>query len=370
MSKIKCLNLSGFKTIRDIQDLQFDDINIFIGANGSGKSNIISFFEMISYMMTKGFGKFVSDNGFASSMLYHGQKVTQDIEAKINFESNNTKSFYQFKIYHTIDDRFLFESEVIQQIHKTNDKSKTESLLDTGYKETKLRDIYTTNRTAKNIKDLLSSIRVFHFHDTSRTAYMHIARPLESNSYLLSDGGNIASFLYKLKHKEPKYYERILSYVKQVAPFLDDFVLEPVGDSIQLRFKEVNSDLQLGSFRLSDGIVRFICLATLLLQPRQSLPNILMIDEPELGLHPVAIDILSEMINIASINSQIFITTQSPRLIDQFEPKNIIVINRKQDDDGRYCSDFEKFTDKGLSSWLEDYSLADMWDSNILGGRP
>ena len=138
----------------------------------------------------------------------------------------------------------------------------------------------------------------------------------------------------------------------------------------RLKFKEVNSDLQLGSFRLSDGTVRFICLATLLLQPRQSLPSILMIDEPELGLHPVAIDILSEMINIASINSQVFITTQSPRLIDQFEPKNIIVINRKQDDNGRYCSDFEKFTDDGLSSWLEDYSLADMWDSNILGGRP
>ncbi len=215
MSKIKSLNLSGFKTIRDIQDLQFDDINIFIGANGSGKSNIISFFEMISYMMTKGFGKFVSDNGFASSMLYHGQKVTQDIEAKINFESKKTKSFYQFKIHHTIDDRFLFESEAIQQTDKTNDKPKKESLQDTGYKETKLRDLYTTSTTAKNIKDLLSSIRVFHFHDTSRTAYMNNSSALESNSYLMSDGGNIAAFLYKLKNKEPKYYERIVAYVKK-----------------------------------------------------------------------------------------------------------------------------------------------------------
>lgn len=370
MQKISKLSLSGFKTIQKIIDLEFENINIFIGANGSGKSNIVSFFEMIGFMMTNAFGKYVSENGFASSMLYHGHRVTNTIEADIQFSSDTGISDYKFRVSHTVNDSFLFMDETIIY-HKSGETKPLEQYLDDGgYKETKLWDLYHTNATAKYIKNLLAGIRVFHFHDTSKEAYIHQASPLEFNSKIKSDGGNLAAVLYMLKNEKSKYYERIVSYIKIVAPFFDDFVLEPISNSIQLRFKEINSELELGSFRLSDGTVRFICLATLLLQPKETMPKIIIIDEPELGLHPVAIDILSEMLNNASNSAQIFLTTQSERLINHFEPKNIIVIDRKKDINGRYYSAFNKLSEDSLKSWTDEYSISDMWDSNIIGGRP
>ncbi len=370
MSKIKSISLSGFKTIKELKELEFENINIFIGANGSGKSNIVSFFEMIGFMMTDAFSSYVSRNGFASSMLYHGQKVTRDIEADIKFSSNTGESDYKFRVSHTVGDNFLFMEETISYQKKGISQPYEIPLADGGYKETKLKELYNTNQTVKYIKNFLSYIRVFHFHDTSQTAYIHQARPIESNTGLMSDGGNLAPFLYRLREEQSKYYDRILSFIQMIAPFFDNFILEPYSNSIQLKYKEVNSDLELGSFRLSDGTIRFICLATLLLQPKKSLPKIIIIDEPELGLHPVAIDLLAEMINIASRNSQIFITTQSERLINNFEPKNIIVIDREKDENSRYHSSFHKLDEETLSSWLEKYQISDMWNSNILGGRP
>jgi len=370
MTSIKSLSLNGFKTIYNLNNMKFENINIFIGANGSGKSNIVSFFEMISYMMTEAFSQYVAENGFASSMLYHGQKVTKDISALIEFESKTGLSEYSFRVSHTFDDNFIFMEENIK--YKKNNKTKPyeTNLGNAGYKETKLRELYHNNQTAKYIKNLLASIRVFHFHDTSKTAYIHQARPLESNSTLMSDAGNLAPFLYKMREENSRYYDRIISYIRQVAPFFDTFILNPYHNSIQLKFKEKNSDLELGSFRLSDGTIRFMALSALLLQSKETLPKIIIIDEPELGLHPMAIDILSEMINIASRNSQIFITTQSERLINHFEPKNIIVIDRKQDINNRYYSAFKKLDNIELKEWTDKYRLSDIWNSNIIGGRP
>jgi len=370
MQKISKLSLSGFKTIQKIIDLEFENINIFIGANGSGKSNIVSFFEMIGFMMTNAFGKYVSENGFASSMLYHGHRVTDTINADIQFSSGTGTSNYGFRLSHVVGDIFLFMDEKIIYHGNGNAKPLEKHLNEGGYKESKLGELYHADKTAKYIKNLLAGIRVFHFHDTSKEAYIHQASPLEFNSKIKSDGGNLAAVLYMLKNEKSKYYERIVSYIKIVAPFFDDFVLEPINNSIQLRFKEINSELELGSFRLSDGTVRFICLATLLLQPKETMPKIIIIDEPELGLHPVAIDILAEMLNIASNSAQIFLTTQSERLINHFEPKNIIAIDRKKDINGRYYSAFNKLSEDSLKSWTDEYSISDMWDSNIIGGRP
>ncbi len=368
--KLKSLSLKGFKTINNLKDLEFENINIFIGANGSGKSNIVSFFEMLNYMMTEAFGKYVAQNGFASSMLYHGQKVTKDIESKIIFKSPTAESSYHFRISHSIEDKFLFMGETIFYKRYDFNKPFKRDLADGGYKETKLKELSYSDKTAKYIKNLLSSIRVYHFHDTSRTSYIHQASPIEDNSSLKSDGGNLAPFLYRIREDSPRYYSRIVDYIRLVAPFFDDFILNPIGDSIQLKFKEKNSDLEMGSFRLSDGTIRFIAMTTLLLQPKSSIPKVIIIDEPELGLHPLAIDILSEMINIASKNSQIFITTQSERLIDYFEPKNIIVVDRKGDMEGRFYSDFKRLDNEELKEWIVEYKLSDIWNSNIIGGRP
>ena len=115
--------------------------------------------------------------------------------------------------------------------------------------------------------------------------------------------------------------------------------------------------------RLSDGTLRFICLTTALLQPDP--PSAIIIDEPELGLHPYAIEILAELIEATARKTQLIVSTQSPALLDYFEPKDIIIVNRKKG-----ASVFERLNKEDLSTWLKDYSLGDLWRKNIIAGGP
>ncbi|EDN70232.1 conserved hypothetical protein [Beggiatoa sp. PS] len=219
---------------------------------------------------------------------------------------------------------------------------------------------------------MLSSISIFHFHDTSKNSLIKQARAIEDNSYLKRDGSNLASFLYRLKDEYPKHYNKIKLIIKQIIPFFDDFVLNPnKNDYILLKYKEIGSDMEWGAFRLSDGVLRFMALATLLIQPKEKMSPIIMIDEPELGLHPVAIDKLASLLRSASRYSQIFIATQSERLLNHFEVGNIIVVSReKETGSSRYFSEFKKLNEEELKTWLAEYSLSQIWESNMIGGRP
>jgi predicted ATPase len=104
-------------------------------------------------------------------------------------------------------------------------------------------------------------------------------------------------------------------------------------------------------------------LTTALLQPNP--PSTIIIDEPELGLHPYAVEILAELIAATAKKTQLIISTQSPSLVDYFEPGNIVVVNRK---DG--ASVFNRLNKDALSSWLNDYSLGELWRKNIVTGGP
>jgi len=176
----------------------------------------------------------------------------------------------------------------------------------------------------------------------------------------------LAAFLYLLQETQPDYYRQIVETVRLVAPFFNDFVLRPNPfneDKIQLEWQEKGSDGPFSANYLSDGTLRFICLATLLQQP--NLPTTILIDEPELGLHPYAIVVLANMLRSAATQTQVIISTQSVPLVNQFTPEDIIVVDRQ---DGQ--STFERRSTANLEAWLDDYGVGDLWEKNLLGGRP
>jgi len=182
---------------------------------------------------------------------------------------------------------------------------------------------------------------------------------------LLSDARNIAAYLFRLKNEFPNEYKRIVETVKFIAPYFKDFYLETnVNDDIILRWKQYGCDDIFNANQLSDGTLRFICLATLLLQPTQLQPNTIIIDEPELGLHPYAIALLAEMIKAVANTKQVIISTQSVELLNEFAINDVIVVDR--DEEG---SHFNRYTEEELEHWLDDYSLGELWKSNIIGGR-
>lgn len=367
-SVLKRIEISGFKSIsaQNPQSLELNEINVIIGANGSGKSNLISFFKMLNYMMTGSLQYFVGENGSANNLLYLGAKRTPFLYAKLDFEKGDLTDTYEFSLVKTVQDSLIFAEENIFWFGKKYP-------LAGGQKESYLTSDSINHKSESIVKVILSKCRTFQFHDTSSTSHIRANCSIMNNRFLMSDAGNIAAVLYLIKNKKDyqPYYKRIVQYVRRILPQFDDFILEPMAlnqSYIRMNWKRVGEpDYVFGPEQLSDGSIRFIALATLFLQPPELLPNVIIIDEPELGLHPQAIDALASMIRLASRYSQIILATQSPRIVDNFEPENIIVA---ENDKVSGSSLFSRLDNEKLKDWLEEYSLSQLWEKNLLGGLP
>jgi predicted ATPase len=219
--------------------------------------------------------------------------------------------------------------------------------------------------TARVIRHLLRQCVVYQFHNTSETARIRQRWDEKDNRFLKEDAANIAPFLFRLRESVPLAYRRIVETVRQVMPFFADFVLEPTNGRILLQWQEQQTDVVFGAHQASDGTLRTIALIALLLQPTEDIPAVLILDEPELGLHPFAINIVAGLVKSVSAHRQVLLATQSMTFIDHFEAEDIIAVNRK----GRE-SEFVRPDPERLREWLDEYSLADLWEKNILGGRP
>lgn len=368
-NKIKSLEIKGYKSISPDYPLtlNLDNINIFLGANGAGKSNIISFFKMLSFMMSGRFEEYVARAGSNQTILHFGSKKTPSISAKLRFENSKSYDEYEFTLTTATPNRLIIKDETITWGRKENELKPQTIQLKSNFTESGLVD--TKDKTALIIRNILDrGCKVYQFHDSSNEGPLRQASPVNSANYLQAEGNNLASFLYLLKQNYPIEYKRIVNHVKMVVPQFRDFYLEPQNNYISLNWVDTSlNDYVFNSHQLSDGSIRFIALATLLLQPNKIMPNVIIIDEPELGLHPYAIDLLAEMIKDASLHTQIIIATQSSALIDNFDVDNITVIERDED---KGCTIANKLNSKGLQEWLEEYSNSELWSKNVIGGRP
>jgi predicted ATPase len=361
---LKTLEIAGFKSIYN-QKIPFQNITAIIGANGSGKSNLLSFFKMINNIMTGALQQFVGKEGSAQSLLHYGSKKTPVLTAALEFCNDANTDIYSFSLVKAVQDTLIFSEESI-----TWNGIKHE--LAGGQKETMLQDKHTSYHNV--VKMILSSCRFFQFHDTSENSNIRNNNHIDNNKYLYSDGGNLAAYLYMLKnksHEYRRYYDRIVDKIRFVMPQFRDFVLEPQElnpEYIALNWQENGiNDYQFGPHQISDGSLRFMALAALLLQPPERLPNVIIIDEPELGLHPLAIDVLGAMLIAAADKTQVIVATQSPRLLDSFEAHNILVAEW---DRQNKCSIFKKLDAEDLAVWIDEYSLSQLWEKNLLGGQP
>ena len=368
-NKIKSLEIKGYKSISSDYPLtlNLDNINIFLGANGAGKSNIISFFKMLSFMMSGRFEEYVARAGSNQTILHFGSKKTPSISAKLRFENSKSYDEYEFTLTTATPNRLIIKDETITWGRKENELKPQTIQLKSNFTESGLVD--TKDKTALIIRNILDrGCKVYQFHDSSNEGPLRQASPVNSANYLQAEGNNLASFLYLLKQNYPIEYKRIVNHVKMVVPQFRDFYLEPQNNYISLNWVDTSlNDYVFNSHQLSDGSIRFIALATLLLQPNKIIPNVIIIDEPELGLHPYAIDLLAEMIKDASLHTQIIIATQSSALIDNFDVDNITVIERDED---KGCTIANKLNSKGLQEWLDEYSNSELWSKNVIGGRP
>ena len=367
------LSLEGFKSFRS-ESIDLGDVTVLLGANGAGKSNLVSFFRMLGFLGTGALQEFIGRSGRSDSLLFGGRKTSPQLRAEVAFEGRDhatgrrTTTTYAMRLGDAAPDTLIFLEERACY-HRSDFPTPQDILLGAGHAESQLPD-RQEDTTCRVVLRLLRECRSYHFHDTSSAANIRRHHYIGDARYLRSDAGNLAAYLHRLQQTRPDSYRRIVDTVQLVLPSFADFSLAPSTTNdreIILNWREKgHADHLFGPHQLSDGSLRFIALATLFLQPSEELPNVIVLDEPELGLHPYAINVLGAMVRAAATEVQVVLATQSPRLVDEFEPADIAVLEAGVGT-GTKCV---RPKPDALATWLEEYSLGELWEKNHFGGRP
>lgn len=364
--KLEKLRIRGFKSIRD-QELLLGDLNVFIGGNGSGKSNLIEVFRFLREITNENLAHYTAQKGGGDALLYFGRKTTRQIELFLEYSLDpplDTSNSYRIDLAPTDEDGLFVANEVASYHERGKYPQPYALILSRGSPEARLGR--ANHVAARQVRGDLDSSLVYHFHDTSDTSAMRSASDVEDNRYLRPRAENLPAFLYYLEQMRPQHFANIESVVRSVAPFFGRFRLAPSRlnpEKIRLEWSEKGDDGYFGASALSDGTLRFMCLATLLLQP--TLPRLILLDEPELGLHPAAINVLSGLLRSAATQTQIIAATQSVTLVNQLDLTELWAVDREDQQ-----STFRPLRSADMSSWLDEYSVGDLWEKNLLGARP
>lgn len=323
---LKAIRVVGFKSIREAT-VALRPLNVLIGANGSGKSNFIGVFQLLNAFGNGTLETFSRLHG-AESFFHLGAKHTQQISVALHMPTVRYEVAFSLAAHGAL--------------------------------------LATPPQPPERLKALLEAWHVYHFHDTSRLAAVKQSCPLHDNAFLRPDAANLAAFLYLLRERHSAHYRHIVQTVQLVAPFFEDFTLQPDPlnlERIRLTWRQRGTDAYFDAHSLSDGTLRFICLAALLLQPQP--PSLILIDEPELSLHPAALEVLAGMLHSAAARAQLIVATQSVGLVNQCAPEDVLVVEQAEGQ-----SRFVRLEPERLAVWLDEYGVGDLWQKNLLGGRP
>ena len=356
MNTLRKVTIAGFKSIEHAE-LELGDLNVVIGANGSGKSNLIGVFRLLERVLTHNLQLYVASE--PDRFLFHGRKTTPALSLDFAFDQNA----YGFTLK-AAQDSLIFEYERVEYRGYWNYGEP----IAVGHKESKLEESAQSyrNKIPKFVFPKVRNLVVYHFHDTSDTSAAKQTVDLDDNRFFRPNAANLPAYLYWLQVKHPVQFRHIEEHIRLVAPFFEQFVLAPSKlneRKIKLEWRQKGSEAYFDAYSLSDGTLRFICLATLLLQPNP--PALILLDEPELGLHPFAIRILAEMLEAASQRVQVLLATQSVTLLNNLALRDLIIA----ENDGLKTS-FNRLDEETLKGWLDDFSLGELWEKNVLGGRP
>jgi len=369
--ELKSLSLRGFKTYVRLEGFEPKRLSVLIGGNGAGKSNLISFFTLL-YRMLADPGELqvaVAEAGGARRLLHDGPKRTESILARLEIQTEKGINFYEFRLSYAANDTLIFTDENwAYQTPGFDQPQKGGSVA--GRRESCLneRAFSGQDTLAYTIRSLLRKCVAYQFHDTSFTSGMRGKSSHADVQYLRRDGSNIAAYLHRLSTGAPSErlaYKRIQDNVRQVLPFFAEFVLAPENGHVLLQWRERGSEEVFAASQASDGMLRVLALMTLLCQPAETLPAIMMLDEPELGLHPQAIMLLGTLIRNASEHCQVMVATQSVALVDEFRLNEIGVLSRPERE-----STLRRLNEQEYEAWLEEYSSGELWRKNVFEGGP
>ena len=372
--RIESIRIRGFRSLADFEMSEMPQATVLIGANGSGKSNFIRFFEMLSWMLrSRRLQEYVQRQGGADDQLFGGSATTPQMEAEVRICTELDQRDYGFKLAHAHPDRLLFTGERFRVSIIGSGTDTNWQHFGSGHLETRIVEAARSPGDPVGLRDdaflfdlLMGGWEIFQLHDTSNASSFKKSWDISDSWQLRGHGGNLAAVLYRLEREDLRRYETICRQIARVLPGFDRFDIEENFGRVLLRWRAKWSDKSFGAHLTSDGSLRFFALVTLLNLPLHLLPDVIMLDEPELGLHPAAIALVGGLIKSLSAERQVIVATQSPLLVDAFDVDEIFVLDL---DEGRTTC--RKLDAERYQHWLEDgYSAGELWRMNLFGGRP
>ncbi len=362
MRRLEHLTIRNFRSIRE-QTLELGALNVFIGGNGAGKSNLVQVFRFLKEISLGHLQQYSLVKG-ADALLHFGRKRSPRMEFELRFSDASYENEYLLSLTPTDKDTLVVERETTGFRDTTKYDRPFRDIVALSAQESALDQ--ADGRIARFVREDLRNYRVYHFHDTSDQAAMRGTCAVDDNTFLREDASNLAAFLYYLQERKPRTMENIVATLQQIAPFFEGFQLAPSRinpEKIRLEWREKGNEAYFNASAFSDGTLRFLCLATLLMQPE--LPRLVLLDEPELGLHPAAIVLLADLLRSASQRTQLIVATQSVGLVNQLSHEQVWTVDRE---DGQ--STMRSLAKADLGDWLDGYALGDLWEMNKLGARP
>ncbi len=372
MERVTNIRIGGLRSIQEVS-LPLTPLNVLIGSNAAGKSNVLSAFRLLNASTERRLQDHVARQGGASSLLHYGPRVTTRLHIGLEFSTDTGTNKYDLDLVHVARDRMMIAEETVSYSKTAEATTTVPFVVAGGAEESGLQAaIDANNPTARYIKYRLDRFRAYHFHDTSDTAPLKQYGDLADDRFLRADAGNLAAFLLALRKSDTAAYNDIRGTIRLAFPRFDDFVLDASradGHRILLRWRERGSEYDFGPHQLSDGTLRFIALCVLLRQPafHPNAPLVIVLDEPELGLHPYAIELLATMLGDASQWATVIVSTQSATLLTSLGDADAAVTVERDEHGRTHC---KRLSSETLEPWLAEYSLGDLWQQGALGAKP
>jgi len=362
---IQEIHVAGFCSLKEVC-LEPGRLTVLIGPNGAGKSNLLQALRLIPLLRTRSLQRYVAEHGFGAALLHYGANATEAIDLGVVIRDQGTTFRYDARLAFAPDDTLYFQTENAASVNP--DDTWTISSLGGGHRESHLLDEAYRDTTVAAVNEWLGRMTFYHFHDTSPQSKLRTHARREDDRYPRSDGSNLAAYLLRLKESvdsaDQKAWQRINRHCRHIAPAIKQ--LDPVAVNGSVRLDWIDDrDERFGCHQFSDGTLRALALITVLSQPSERLPRLISIDEPELGLHPSAIALITELCRSISRHTQIVLSTQSTELLDYFSADEVVVVERQQGE-----TKLTRLSSEGLQSWLEDYSLSELYDKGVIGGKP
>lgn len=374
--KIERIKIHGFKSLKEI-DFEMRPLNVLIGPNNGGKTNFLEFLEFLSEAAHEELQDAIARRGGFFSLLYagYGDSKKAEISCEVDFLILSEKVSYKvalspdFLATKVMGEWFQGQNLWGKRTFITPRQALLKELLEEPEQKKRLKNgelIIAQDPKESHeylLRNYLRSLAIYEF-STAKNSPLRREQSLKAGIRISPDGDNLASVLHNMKERGEyrDAYNEIIKTLRVAFPTFKDlhFPCEVSEGKIALRWEgEFKRDFS--SAVLSDGVLKFLCLTTLLLSPDP--PDLICIDEPEIGLHPQLISLVAELLIAASERIQLIVATHSPQLIERLRPEDVVVEKK----DG--ATELRRLPPEELKSWLKDFTLSELWLTGVTGGR-